>query len=242
VRVLLSPTEGALFEGFKGDAFTSSIPEQKGADVLLYTKRGLLGIQRKEVPHDFCSSFIDGRLTRETSLLADQCTFKIVVCEGRFRYYPDGSVVISKKFPAKFTREQIRAILFDIKYVKGVDVDYTEDTDDTIRYIKKIAKYFEQDKHLALYTRPAAKGVWYVPSSKDLDLWLLQSFPGIGPTLADSIITTCGGRVPLAWTCTLEQLQKTPRLGKRAKDLWNRLPHTSSGSIFDKLREKIKGD
>lgn len=241
-RVLASPSEPKeIVEPL--EAIASPLCEDRGADYLLYTKQGLVGLQRKQVPHDFVSSFTDGRMARETSLLAEYCKFSWVICEGRFRFFPDGRLAVDRKEPSRFTRKQIYGMLFDIKLVKGIDILYTDDPEDTIGCIRALVDFMSREKHLGLYTRPSAKGAWYVPTTKDIDLWLLQSFEGVGPAVADSIISHFGGRVPLRWSCTLRDLIEVPKLRpKVAKALWDSLPHEEvvQESIFDSMRRKLR--
>lgn len=236
-RVLLSPSEIALAAILRGEAITSSIPEQKGADILIYSKHGLVGIQRKEVPSDFISSFTDGRMSRATSLLRDSCTFTRMVCEGHFRYWPDDTVHLGmtkdrKRIQTRFTRSSIHGMLNDVEFIKGIMIRWTDDIADTVRYIRSLVGFLGESKHLGLYTRPSAKGVWYVPTTKDIHSWVLQSFPGIGPAMADRITDRFSGEIPLAWTCTLEELMSIPRLSKeRAKVMWESLPVTGVRAI-----------
>lgn len=243
--VLLSPSERELSHILGKNAITSTVPEEKGADALLYTQYGLFGIQRKAVPHDFISSIQDGRMARLTSLLKDTCQFRLLLCEGRFRYYPDGKLDLGPRVPTRYTYRHVRGMLFDIRYVKGIEIDHTDDVHDTADYILTLAEFFGKKKHLGLYTRPSAKGAWGVPGPHDLGLWLLQSFPGIGPTIADSIIEQFGGELPLRWNCTLDELCATPKLGvKRAHEMWKILggevPETPT-TLFEGLRRDIKG-
>ncbi len=253
VKVLLSPSEIALAKILKGEAITSPLPELKGADILVYTKHGLVGMQRKEVPHDFISSFTDGRMARSMALLVKSCTFTRLVCEGTFRYWPDGTVHLGmtkdkKKIPTRYTRKHIHGMLNDVEFVKGVMVRRTDDLDDTVRYIRSVSEFLSRDKHTGLYSRPSAQGTWFTPKAKDIYLWLLQSFPGIGPTTADNIVDEFGGEIPLAWTCTVEELAAVKGLSKaRAKEMWESLPTTAagtshraaSGSAVDDLRKLI---
>jgi len=229
-RALLSPTEHKLADKFKSEAIVSSLPEKKGADILVYTRQGLIGLQRKEVPNDFLSSFTDGRMAQATALMVKSCKFHRIIAEGRFRYWPDGRVVTGqidlktrKPLPSRFTRSHVRGMIFDLEFVRGVTVDWTDDLDDTVAYIRALPGFIEKEKHLGLYTRPSAQGTWIAPSANDIQLWLLQSFPGIGPTTADKIVQKFGG-VPLRWTCTLEELMSIPRLSKeRAKEMFSSL-------------------
>ncbi len=250
-RVLLSPSEVGLAREFKDEAIVSNLPEEKGADVLVYTRAGLFGLQRKEVPNDFIASFTDGRMTRETSLLIKSCQFCRIIGEGRFKYWPDGRLVTGrintvtrKPEPSRFTRKHVRGMIFDIELIKGVLIDWTDNLDDTVSYIRDLAEFTGREKHLGLYTRPSAQGTWYIPKAKDIQLWILQSFPGVGPAIADNIIEYFDGEMPLRWTCTLEQLKSVSRMTtKRAEAMWEALSTTESTiprtSSLDSMRKRI---
>ena len=208
---LLSPSEGKLKEKLVDRAIFSDIPEKVGADIVIYTSNGTIGIQRKEVPHDFIASVEDGRLARGTSLLGKAVKFPILLCEGRFRYMPDGHLIIRPRMPSRYTRGSIKSLLMDVKYIKLVDYDFTEDLDDTVHYLKTITAFVEADKHLGLYSRPNAQGTWLVPTAKDIELWIMQGFDGIGPATAEKIIKKFG-RIPFEWTCTLDELKSVDGL------------------------------
>ena len=246
-KFLLSPSETGR-KGEKGllqllgdDAIVSSIPEQKGADILIYSKAGLYGAQRKEIPHDFIASLSDGRLAKETSLLPKECDIYELKCEGRFRYWPNGRLAMDRKSPANYTRRQIRGILFNIKYIKGVPVEYTEDVEDTANYLRWMYDLLNKEKHFGLFTRPSVKGTWYVPTSKELQSWILQSWNGIGPATADAIIEHFG-RVPLRWTCTVDELARVKNISKqKALEMIKSLEGTDQSNGFDEIRKRIKG-
>ncbi len=259
-RFLLSTTEGKLAERFGDDAIMSIVPETKGADILLYTESGLFGGQRKMIPHDFISSFTDGRLTRAIALLKQNCVFTRIIGEGRFRYYPDTTVDMGryrggKPIKTRFTKKHVKGMINDIELVHGVMVDWTDDLQDTVLYLKSMRSFLAGKAHMGLYTRPNVKGAWVVPTSKDIELWILQSFPGIGPATADAIIQHFGGEVPLKWTCTFEELCKVQNITRsKAVELWKYLPtsaplpldallpHVGStiGPEFNALRERLR--
>ena len=113
----------------------------------------------------------------------------------------------------------------DLQLVHGVIIDWTEDLPDTVLYLKSMRSFLTAEKHTGLFTRPNVKGLWNVPTSKDVELWILQSFPGIGPTTADAIIQYFNGEVPLKWTCTFEELCRVKNVTRsKARELWNYLP------------------
>lgn len=221
-KFLLSPSETSLAERFEDDAITSPLPESKGADILLYTESGLLGWQRKAVPNDFIDSVTDGRFARLLPLLVKNCVFCRIISEGQFKYWPDQTVHLGMMFregkrvriPSRFTRKHIHGILNDIELVWGVPVRATEDLDDTVLYLKSMRDFMGAKKHVGLHTRPKVKGTWYVPTAEETQLWLLQGFSGIGPSTADKIIRLFG-RIPLKWTCTVDELVQVGGLTRR---------------------------
>ena len=229
-KFLLSPTETKLAKALGEEAMVSPIPELKGADILIYSESGLVGVQRKEVPHDFIASFTDGRMARAIALLKQNCTFQRVVGEKRFRYYPDTTVDMGryrggKPIKTGFTKKHVKGMVNDIEFVHGVMVDWTDDLEDTVLYLRSMRSFLAGKTHTGLYSRPSAKGLWNIPTSKDIELWLLQSFPGIGPATADAIIQHFGGEVPLKWTCTFEELCKVKNVTvSKARELWEYLP------------------
>jgi ERCC4-type nuclease len=234
MKILLSPTEGKLTEKLGTSALVSSIPEEYGADILLISDYCVLPIQRKEVPHDFLISVQDGRLAKETTLMTEKCGFGIVIGEGEFKYFPDGSIStkapkgIHDKVYKRFTINSIQKLIMEMYLVKGCSFMQTRDIYDTVRFIKTAIEFVEEPTHVGLSRRPKASGKWGSPTMSEEQLWLLQGFPGVGPGLAQAIHTKFNG-VPLMWKCTLQQLREVPRIGEsRAWKLWEMLLPTST--------------
>jgi len=126
-KFLLSPSETALAEKFEDEAINSPLPEQKGADILLYTDAGIFGWQRKKLPHDFITSVTDGRFARLLPLLTKSCVFYRLINEGEFKYWPNQTVFLGKtrdgkQIPCKFTKGHVRGILNDIDIIWNVPV------------------------------------------------------------------------------------------------------------------------
>lgn len=252
-KFLLSPSETKLAELLEEEAIVSPLPEEKGADVLLYTDSGLVGFQRKQVPNDFITSVTDGRFARALPLLTKNCTFYRLVNEGRFKYWPDQTVHLGtlrngKRIPSRFTKRHIHGMLNDIEFVWGVHIHWTDDISDTVLYLKSVREFMSAKKHVGLYTRPKVQGSWFVPTAREIELWILQSFPGIGASSADAIIQHFGGKIPLSWNCTFDELAQVPRVGrKKAMELWRALPSSpslpavsvSSQMNFNSLRKKL---
>jgi len=221
---LLSPSENELAEKLEDEAVTSALPEQKGADILLYTSMGIFGWQRKKVPTDFITSVTDGRFARLLPLLTKSCVFYRVIKEGKFTYWPDGTVFLGmtkgrKKIPTRFTRKHVHGILNDIEVVWNTPIRDTEDIDDTVMYLRSVREFLRAKTHVGLYNRPKVQGTWYVPTANETQLWILQGFGGIGPSTADKIIKHFG-QIPIRWTCSAEELAQISGITvKKANDL-----------------------
>lgn len=229
-KFLTSTTEGDLTETLRDDAIMSPIPETKGADILLYTPHGVVGWQRKVIPSDFTSSFYDGRLARAIPLLKQNCVFQRIIGEGKFSYYPDGKLDIGrlkggKPISTRLTENHILGMINDIQFVHDIKIDWTKDLMATVKYLRQARSFLMETKHQGLFRRPSAQGVWIVPTARDIDLWILQSFPGVGPAIADRIIQSFEGQIPLKWTCTYRELMSIERVTPSiAKIMWESLP------------------
>ena len=222
MTILLAPTENKLLNLLGDKVIVSSIPEERGADILIFSKNGVYGAQRKEFPYDFIASFNDGRMARETTLLAKNTDFHEVICEGRAEYL-NGILMTSSKVPRRYTKHQIEGMRLDIRLVKHVDIAYTEDIYDTSAYIKIVETFMAKEVHTGLFRRPAAQGLWGSPTSDEVALWILQGFPEVGPGLAEAILKHFG-TIPMKWTCEFEDLLKVHKIGpSRARKLWNAL-------------------
>jgi len=222
MTILIAPSEPSKARDLL-EAITSPLCEQKGADYLIYSRYGIWGGQRKEVPHDFISSMTDGRMARETTLLA-QLAFPEVICEGPFEYFYNQTLMTSPKVPTKYNRIQIEGMKLDIRLVKGVPIVYTDNLDDTIAYIKMVEKFLAAEKHTGLFRRPKAKGAWGTPlEASEQASWILQGLPGVGVGLADNILKHYN-RLPIKWDTTYDELLRVPKIGvSRAKKLWSAL-------------------
>lgn len=270
VKFLLSPSETQLADKLGDEAVNSSLCEEKGADILLYTNAGLFKWQRKEVPSDFLLSVTDGRFARLLPVLIKECAYFRLICEGQFKYWSDGTVYMGKRhngerIPSHFTKKGVHGILNDLEITWDVRIRWTEDIDDTVMYLRAVRDYMTAGKHLGLYTKPKVQGVWAVPTSKELEMWILQSWPGIGPSSADAIIQHFNGKIPLKWSCSYEELAGVAGIGKsKAIEMWNSLPseyhiapiikgaikktltaqpteaHVAHAAAFDSLRNKLK--
>lgn len=221
--ILVSPTDGELMHILhikKVRAISHSLPESVGADVLLVSCNGRLGVQRKTLA-DLLSSLGDGRIAKELPVLA-RLEFPVLFVEGRMDWTADGHLILA--YYTHWTRLQIRNFLRSVA-LAGISVEITDSINDTAERIVEMQAWWSKPVHSSVYTRPktSARDTW---GNRDVARFVLQGFPGVGSTLAESILERFK-RLPLRWDCSLEELAQVKGVGKRsAQKLWNFLGMT----------------
>lgn len=218
--MLISPTERPPITTL---GTTSSVPEQYGVDVLTIVKGvGLVGIQRKELD-DLLASVADGRLQREVAQMV-QLSVAVLVIEGRPQFTLDGGLITPKGGNGRWTRQQLRGLLWSVRN-EDIWVDWSEDAGDTVEYCRHLESWLGKTNHDSLHRRPKAKGAWGKATSKEWERHLMQSFPGVGPRQAASIVEHFGG-VPLQWTVDAGRFMEVEGIGKKkAEQLIEALRH-----------------
>lgn len=213
----VAPTEP---EALRTLGTSSSLPEEYGADVLFIAQdKRLVGVQRKEL-NDLISSVHDGRLAREASKMG-RLQLAVLVVEGEVAWTRDGVMMDQYR---RWSRSQHRRLLYTIRS-KGIWVVETTSLTETVNAIEDLKAWAEKAEHLSLVRRPAAPSPWGKPGTRDWQLWVLQGLPGVGPGLAEAIITHFEGQMPVGWIVTEDELAKVPGLGpKRLKALMDCLP------------------
>lgn len=218
--MLIAPTEPPPLRAI---GKTSSTPERYGVDIMLGTVHGIMGIQRKELS-DFFASVADGRLAREYPLM-QQLTVAVLLIEGRQRWSTEGYLLNLDTFTRKqWSRDQFRSYMLSVQ-TRGVWVVETDDLADTIKWVANFERWSTKASHSSLLTRPKPQVPWGKPENRDWNIFLAQSFPGIGPVQAERILDHFGGVLPIGWTCTRAELAAAPGIGKtRLESLWGALP------------------
>lgn len=222
--MLIAPTEPPALKAL---GKSSIAPEKFGVDVMFGTKYGAVGVQRKEIK-DFFASVADGRLAREYPLM-QQLSIAVLLIEGRQRWSTEGYLLNIDQFTQRaWNRDQYRAYMLSVQQ-RGIWVVETDDLTDTIAWVKNFERWASKNSHHSLLARPKPQGAWGKPESLDWQHFLAQSFNGVGPVQAERIVAHFGGMLPIAWTCTKEELGKVPGIGKmRLDQLWEALPPNPS--------------
>jgi len=215
--ILISPSEPReLAEALV--ATSSPLCEEKGADVLVPTGKGLLGIQRKEIPSDFIASLEDGRLCRELPLLSRSVDFPILLREGDFTYDTDDRLRINGH-ATRYTRLGIERLFRSAFYTYNIRTEYSESLSKTAEVINELADYFNHE-HFSLLTRPKLQGLWGKPIPNEQICYFYQGLPGVGVVLAQSLARIFPQPKDLL-IVSLDDLKALPQIGKqRAKRIY----------------------
>lgn len=214
-RWFLSPTEHQLrpFLESSGHPYTiSSLCEANGVDVIVPSRVGFIGYQRKTLS-DLEASVRDGRLARELGQIRSTRVFRhacIVLELDVRRVTNDGRYLDSS-----FSRVQVRHLGLKAQ-LSGVLWLESQGLADTIDVIDQSALYIASERATDYYRPNAPRNEWGQRTSRDWSIHLLQSFSDIGPRTAAAIIDTLG--LPLAWTVSREQLLTVPGVGPKTAD------------------------
>ena len=139
------------------------------------TKNGkevLVGIERKTLT-DFLNSIIDKRIITQLISLKENFDIPLLVIEGEQNIYK------IRNFNPNSIRGMLSAIAIDLQ----IPTLYTKNEKDTASYIETIAKRIESKR----------KDISLLKKRKPLELtelqeYIIESFPGIGPTIAKNLL------------------------------------------------------
>jgi DNA excision repair protein ERCC-4 len=202
VTILVSPAEPPELRAV---GVMSPLAEEYGADFLWGCGAGLVAVQRKTVP-DLLASLQDGRLAKEIAQLA-AADVAVLLVEGRPRWTAEGRMI-----DRTFRREAWLALLMSLQFAHGLRLVQTEDQRETALWLRTAAEWFGKPEHRSLRTRPKPLDSWGEYTQSAFELHLLQSFPGVGPELAERIVRHFGG-VPLRWTVGEAELRQVRGIG-----------------------------
>lgn len=213
--MLVAPSEPKVFKTLGP---SSKVPEMFGADFLISTPMGMVGVQRKEIS-DLIASLHDGRLAKEMGQLR-RCSLAVLIVEGRLKWSTDG-VLMGRDYGQPWTRSAHRNLLRSVQS-QGVWVESTDDTADTVVAILEL-KDWTSKKHDSLARRPGPTSPWGKADSREWACHFMQGLEGVGPELAKKIVEKFG-RPPLQWTVTADDLMSIDGVGpKKAKQMMEAL-------------------
>ena len=213
--LLIAPTEHDLQAKLRMGAMRwriSSLPERHGCDILVLSKAGVIGFQRKTLP-DLAASLIDGRLNYELEQITASATLAqgYLVIESTLARTVDGDCV-----EANISIDTVRSIIVKFN-ARRVGYLPCSTPSDTIRAVQNVTRYINSP-NFNLTRRPKAlKNEWGQVTSESYALFLLQSFPGIGPKQARAILDHFP-LFPIQWTVTAADLCQVPGIGLKTAE------------------------
>lgn len=178
------------------------------ADFILQTKNlnneiQNVGIERKTI-NDLLNSIIDKRLINQLMILKENFDIPILIIEGEDNIYS----------LRDFHPNSIRGIIATVAVDFQIPIIYTKNERDTVKYLGLIAKRLEKSRKPISLT-PKRKPL----TIKEKQLYLVETLPGIGPTLAKSLLKEFKTIKKLI-NAEEKELQNVEKIGKiKAKEL-----------------------
>lgn len=215
--IWLAPSEGAIraYLGSLDESNsvawkTSSIPEKHGCDLVIPTKSGIIGFQRKTLP-DLVASIQDGRLYYELNQINASATVtQAFLCvESSFSTTIDGENYTEANLPVG----TLRSIVAKFQH-HGVGYLPTTSPRDTVTAAYGVARYLASGRAGDIHRPKQVSNDWGKTDSKAYGLFLLQSFPGVGPKVAEAIWDYFNG-VPITWAVNAGELALVPGIGRK---------------------------
>lgn len=214
--IWLAPTEKAIRDYLQETEEPwkiSTLPEKHGCDILIPTKSGIVGFQRKTLP-DLVASVQDGRLYYELNQLNASATVSVAyLCvESTFSL----SIGSDHYIEANISVGTLRSIIAKFHHF-GVGFFPTTGPVDTVHCAMSVARYISSGRIGAIHRAKQTSNEWGQSNAKSYGIFLLQSFPGVGPKVAESIYDYFNG-VPIQWAVNAGELAMVPGLGRKTAE------------------------
>ncbi len=178
------------------------------ADFIIQTKNldnkiQNVGIERKTI-QDLLNSIIDKRLISQLMLLKENFDVPLLIIEG------DENIYKIRDFHPNSIRGIISTIAIDFQ----IPIIHTKNQRDTAKYLALIAKRLEKPRRpLSLVPKKR------LLTLKEQQLYLIESLPGIGPTISKSLLKKFKSIRNIV-NAREKELQKVDKIGKiKAKNL-----------------------
>jgi len=178
------------------------------ADIIIYGKdyhghNISVGIERK-TQSDFLNSIIDKRIIKQLIGIKENFSIPLLIIEGSENIYS------IRNFHPNSIRGMLSSIALDLQ----IPIIQTKSINDTIAFIETIIKRFESPrKNISLLKK--RKPVIL----KEKQEYLVESLPGIGPSIAKSLLKKFGSIINIM-KASKEDLKKVEKLGdKKAEEI-----------------------
>lgn len=211
--ILVSSNERKSVMDALGDM---AIEANLGFDFQLFTRQGVVAVERKKFPNDFIASVDDSRLAKECAAMREEGDFRFVIVEGKGRY--SGNRLMLGRKPSRWTRAGIRNLMRSIRYVEDADVEYTSNIKDTVSRLVELQEYFDKEDHLSLRVRAGCKSnIHFTPTYEERLLHFYQGLPSVSIIRARELAKIYPCSVDLH-KASLEDLLKVPGIGKQTAE------------------------
>ena len=209
--VLVSPNESEVRKEL--DKRGIGIEHNMPYDFQLITARGKVPVERKRFPEDFVASVQDGRMARECAAMRQDSEYRFLIVEGRDIYTRGGLLLIGDR-PSRWTRTGIRNMCRSIRFVEGVDIEFTENIPDTVDCLVELQHYFDVESHVSLRRRSTFESDWLVPTAEERMVFWLQGLPSISVVRARKLAELFPN--PMAvFSASVEQLKEVDGIGDK---------------------------
>jgi len=134
-------------------------------------------IERKTVT-DFVSSMLDKRLLKQLSDLKRNYPKPLLILEG----HEEQDIYKNARFP-NLHENSVRGMMLSTVLEFQVPIIFTKDYKDTAHFLELLVKRQERpDREISLKAKRKAYNIY------EQQQFILESFPGIGPTLAKELL------------------------------------------------------
>lgn len=189
-------------------------------DFKLFTKSGVVGIERKKVPGDLISSIEDGRLGREILAMRDECDIKIVLYHGTMTYNKAGVLRQGKRTSSRWTDKSMRNFRRTLEFVEGCYIEYAKTNEDLVKVVNEIQRYLDEDEHLSARGRSPIRKDWLVPTRQERIRYFYSGLPRIASVGAKKLETRFPNPMDL-YQASVKDLCGIPGVGKKtANDIY----------------------
>tara|TARA_Y100000310_G_C20657006_1_gene802486 strand:- start:277 stop:942 length:666 start_codon:yes stop_codon:yes gene_type:complete len=205
MKILVDHRErrSGIIKDLSKKGFEVEVAQLISADFILETKDRegnilTVGIEKK-TQLDFLSSIMDKRILRQLVELKKNFSVPLLIIEGEKNIYT------LRNFHPNAIRGMLASIAIDFQ----VPIIYTKSPRDTASVLTVIAKRLEKPtKHYSLLAKKKA------PTIKEQQEYLVETLPGVGPTLARSLLKHF--KTPKnVFNAREEELKKIDKMGEK---------------------------
>ncbi|MDP3917511.1 MAG: ERCC4 domain-containing protein [Nanoarchaeota archaeon] len=174
--------------------FADYIIETKDRDGNVHS----LGVEKK-TQSDFLSSIVDKRILRQLLDLKKNFSRQLLIIEG------DRNIYTLRNFHPNAIRGMLASIAIDFQ----IPTIHTKTSKDTASLLAVIAKRMEKpSKHYSLIQKRKA------PTLKEQQEYLVETLPGVGPSLAKSLLRHFK-TIRELFTAREEEIRKIDKMGEK---------------------------